>query len=150
MARWAPERRDTIHALADEVRQNYSHGRVVVAVDGADAAITARFADDLAADLSGQGHAAERASVSSDADVDAVRSGIVAPFRASLDGAGEEAGDGFLVVDGHTLLGPELRGLWNFSVRLDGSEPSTDRADASAILNVADPDQPRRVFADSC
>ncbi|MEO6117069.1 MAG: hypothetical protein ABIP33_11845 [Pseudolysinimonas sp.] len=144
MARWAPERRDTIHALADEVRQNYGHGRVIVAVDGVDAAITAQFADDLAVDLRDDGHQSARVSVAAADDLDAVRSGIVTPFR------GAAQADEYLVVDGQTLLGPGLSGLWNFSVRLDGPDPSANRADATAIVNVADPEHPRRQFADSC
>ena len=147
MARWAPERTDTIRALADEVLQNYGHGRVIVAVDGAagmDAATTARFADDLAVELRGQGHEVARETVAADAAADSLRSSLVGPFRMA------GGGDAMLVVDGSTLLGPELRGFWNFSARLDGAEPSTDRADATAILDLADPEHPRRVFADSC
>ena len=146
MARWAPERTDTIRALADEVLQNYGHGRVIVAVDGAagmDATTTALFADDLAVELRGQGHEVARETVAADATADAMRSSLIGPFRLGH-------GDAMLVVDGNTLLGPELRGFWNFSARLDGAEPSTDRADATAILNLADPEHPRRVFADSC
>jgi uridine kinase len=144
MTRWAPERSDTIHSIVAEVLQNYGHGRVVVAVDGQDAAITASFADDLAVDLRGQGHEVERGSISAGSTADSLRSSTIGPFRM----AGQT--DAVLVVDGSTLLGPELRGFWNFSVRLDGAEPSTDRADASAIVSVADPEHPRRVFADSC
>ncbi len=144
MARWAPERTDTIRALADEVLQNYAHGRVIVAVDGKDAAITASFADDLAAELRSQGHEVARDTLAADATADGVRSGLVGPFRMA------SGTDAMLVVDGSTLLGPGLRGFWNFSARLDGAEPSTDRADATAILNLADPEHPRRVFADSC
>jgi hypothetical protein len=142
MARWAPQRTDTLHALVEEVLQNYSHGRVIVAIDGLDAAITAPFADDLAAELRVIGHEVERGSVTAGATVDAVRATIVAPFRAP-------GGDGYLLVDGHGLLG-DLRGLWNFSVRLDSRIASSDRAEASAIVNVDDPEHPRRVFADSC
>jgi len=142
MARWAPERTDTLHALAEEVLQNYGHGRVVVAIDGQDAAITGSLADDLAVELRALGKSVERASVATGAQVDAVRATVVAPFRAS------EA-DGYLLVDGAGLLG-ELGGLWNFSVRLDSRVASSDRAEASAIVNVDDPEHPRRVFADSC
>jgi hypothetical protein len=143
-ARWAPERHDTIHALAEEALQNYGHGRVTLAVDGMDAAITAQFADDLAVELRDQGHEVERGTVAPDATADGLRSSLVGPFRMA------GGGDAMLVVDGSTLLGPQLRGFWNFSVRLDGAEPSIDRADATAILNLSDPEHPRRVFADSC
>lgn len=63
MARWAPERRDTIHALADELLQHYPRGRIVVGVDGADGAGTAAFADDLATELRTMGHDVFRASM---------------------------------------------------------------------------------------
>ena len=142
MARWAPQRTDTLHALAEEVLQNYGHGRVVVAIDGPDAATTGPFADDLAVELRGLGHEVERATEAAGAQVDAVRATVVAPFRAA-------GGDGYLLVDGHGLLG-ELKPLWNFSVRLDSRIASSDRAEASAIVNIDDPEHPRRVFADSC
>jgi len=142
MARWAPQRTDTLHALAEEVLQNYGHGRVVVAIDGQDAAMTASFADDLAVELRRLGNEVERASVAAGAQLDAVRATVVAPFRAA-------GGDGYLLVDGNGLLG-ELAGLWNFSARLDSRVVSSDRAEASAIVNIDDPEHPRRVFADSC
>ncbi len=63
MARWAPERRDTMKALAEELLQHYAHGRVVVAVDGADGAGKTVFADDLATELRGLGHTVFRASM---------------------------------------------------------------------------------------
>jgi uridine kinase len=63
MTKWAPERKDTIAALADEILHNYGRGRVVVAVDGPDGAGTGEFADDLATALRSAGHAVFRASV---------------------------------------------------------------------------------------
>lgn len=63
MARWAPERRDVLHALADELLQHYSRGRVVVAIDGADGAGKTVFADDLATELRSLGHEVFRASM---------------------------------------------------------------------------------------
>ena len=216
MAKWAPERRDTIRALADELLQNYAHGRIVMAVDGVDAAITAPFADDLAVQLRELGHDTFRASMAGfqqprvrrDArgadsavglyedgyDYSAFRRVLLGPFRlagatgfstaffdARRDVAFEskwETGpaDAILVVDGEFLLRPELKGIWNFSVRLDSAveaatESATEdagetsreagaealyereagpRAAASAIVNVRDPEHPRRVFADSC
>lgn len=212
MARWAPERRDTMHALAEELLQNYAHGRVIVAIDGVDAAITGPFADDLAVELRDLDHDTFRASMSDflhprvrrDAqgadsavgwyenayDYSAFRRVLLGPFRlagstgfstAFFDAKRDvpfeskwETGpaDTVLVVDGPYLLRPELTGIWNFSVRLDsaidgelereGETPreagaeqlyekdASPRAAASAIVNVTDPDHPRRVFADSC
>lgn len=63
MARWAPERRDTMKALAEELLLHYAHGRVVVAVDGADGAGKSEFADDLATELRSMGHSVFRASM---------------------------------------------------------------------------------------
>ncbi len=209
MARWAPERRDTIRALAEELLQNYAHGRVIVAVDGVDAAISRPFGDDLAVELRALGHDTFRASMADflqprvrrdargvdsavglyeDAyDYSAFRRVLLGPFRlagstgfstAFFDAKRDvpfeskwETGpaDAVLVVDGQFLLRPELKGIWNFSVRLDSAagepveEPPREagaealyereagpRAAASAIVNVGDPEHPRRVFADSC
>ena len=86
--------------------------------------------------------------------------------------------DATLIVDGIFLNRPELHGLWNFSIWLevgrevvdarriarDGSSPSAryeagqalyvaesgPRTRATAIVDNADPQRPRRVFADSC
>ncbi|MEO6201538.1 MAG: hypothetical protein ABIX44_10290 [Cryobacterium sp.] len=68
--------------------------------------------------------------------------------------------DATLVVDGEFIQRPELRGLWSYSVFLDG-EPTTEsgrlyfaeagpRERASAIVDLADAERPGRVFADSC
>lgn len=84
--------------------------------------------------------------------------------------------DAVLVVDGPFLLRPELRGLWNWSVRLEtppvpasttGIEPdepdepwrdahelyvreAEPRASASAIVDSSDPARPVRIFGDFC
>jgi uridine kinase len=63
MTKWAPQRKDTIMSLAEEILHNYGKGRVIVAVDGLLGAGTAEFADDLAEALRGTGHAAFRASI---------------------------------------------------------------------------------------
>lgn len=74
--------------------------------------------------------------------------------------------DATLVVDGIFLNRPQLRGVWNYSVWLEGGNPSDapreaggqalylaeadPRARATAIVDNSDVDHPRRVFADSC
>ena len=63
MARWAPERRDTIRAVCEQLLQNYPRGRVVVGVDGPDASTRVPFADDLATELRTLGHDTFRASL---------------------------------------------------------------------------------------
>ena len=63
MTRWAPERKDTLTALAGEILHNYGRGRVIVAIDGLAGSGTGAFADDLAEALHTKGHAAFRASM---------------------------------------------------------------------------------------
>jgi len=63
MPQWTPLKRDTLDSLADEFLHNYSKGRTLLAVDGAAAAGTKQFADDLAERLGRGGHAVFRASL---------------------------------------------------------------------------------------
>lgn len=75
--------------------------------------------------------------------------------------------DATLIVDGTFLNRPELRGLWNFSIWLESRQQdarhaahpgahalyaaqSSPRSRATAIVDNANPEHPRRVFADSC
>lgn len=69
--------------------------------------------------------------------------------------------DAILIVDGQFLNRPELAGQWNYSLWLDtGSDPegadalyaseSAPRTKAVAIIDVREPEHPRRQFADSC
>ncbi len=51
-------RRDLIDALAEEILHNYAHGRVIVAIDGEDAATVDSFGADLVELLKKRGHAA--------------------------------------------------------------------------------------------
>jgi uridine kinase len=63
MTRWAPQKIDTLDALAGEILHNNGRGRVVVAVDGIDGAGKTRFADALADALRRAGHTVFRASI---------------------------------------------------------------------------------------
>ncbi len=63
MTKWAPAKMDTLDALAAEILQNNGRGRVIVAVDGVDAAGKSYFGDALADALRRAGHAVVRASV---------------------------------------------------------------------------------------
>ncbi|HEV7950599.1 MAG TPA: uridine kinase [Glaciihabitans sp.] len=63
MTRWAPARKDTLGALADEILHNYSRGRVLVAIDGLDGSGAAEIADDVAELIRAKGHGAFRASI---------------------------------------------------------------------------------------
>jgi uridine kinase len=63
MARWAPEKKDQLESIADEILHNYSHGRAMVAVDGRHGAGQAEFADALASVLETKGAKVFRASI---------------------------------------------------------------------------------------
>jgi uridine kinase len=58
------------------------------------------------------------------------------------------------LITGAAATDPSLAGHWNYSVWLEDSAAHgidrTTRAAASAIVDVTDPEHPRRVFADSC
>ena len=110
-------------------------------------------------------------------DVDRFRRYLIEPFRLR-DGAGfvlavyNEAEDvdlelrwttapdsAVLVVDGDPVGGDAMTGLWHARIWLDPVEATgtaakkvttAQRASASMIIDNADPEIPRRVFADSC
>lgn len=63
MARWAPEKKDTMEALAAEILHNYGHGRAIIAVDGRRASGMRQFGDDLAEALRGADRALFHASI---------------------------------------------------------------------------------------
>jgi uridine kinase len=63
MARWAPEKKDQLDALAAEILHNYGSGRAIVAIDGFDGAGKTHFAEDLAAAITAAGHSVFRASL---------------------------------------------------------------------------------------
>jgi len=158
MARWAPAKADVLDELVLEIRHNYPHGRVVVAVDGLDGSGTAGFADDLADAFQRTGVAPVRASIDDflvaqpegDAagqryyaeayDLAAVKERLVRPFRRERPfalHAGEEPGqevegDAVLLVDGPFLLRPELIGSWSSTVCLfTPAEQAFERAGLS-------------------
>lgn len=141
MARWAPERRDTMRALADELLQHYSRGRVVVGVDGTSGADAGAFADDLATELRRAGHEVFRASMED----------FQRP-RAVRDARGADSAEG-LYRDGYddagfrrVLLGPfRLAGSTGFSTALFDRERDVpfesawETGPADAILVVDGP-----------
>jgi hypothetical protein len=157
MTKWAPAKTDTLDALATEILHNYGNGRAAVAIDGPSDAGTAAFADELAAALERAGHAASRATVPTSVDAATLQSEILAPFKT-------EDGSAILVVNGLFLNRPELAGYWNYSVWLERARVTDDGTDADlqyrssvnprrvavAIVDNADPEHPRRVFADAC
>jgi uridine kinase len=63
MARWAPEKKDTMEALATEILHHYGRGRAIIAVDGRRASGMHEFGDDLATALAGGERAVFHASI---------------------------------------------------------------------------------------
>lgn len=186
MTRWAPLKADVLDALATEILQPYSRGRVVVAVDAQHPAAAESFAADLAAAIGRTSHSVFVAELSDfrlpranegDYDYSLLQRMLLDPFRLSVGTGFNLAGfdaerdmpveprwstgpkDAMLIVAGEQLQVAELRGQWNYSIWLDDgatdpksayvkkAKPATT---ATAIVNVEDPEHPRRVFADSC
>lgn len=129
--------------LSSEFLHLYPRGRRLLAVAGADAERSRDSADALAAALTAAGVEVERRH-SADGDEETLRSEVIAPFRASA------ASDAVLVVSGPAaLLSETARGMWHHVVwQLAGDEaPHTV---AGAIVDVTDPANPIRRFADYC
>ncbi|WP_394770284.1 uridine kinase [Lacisediminihabitans sp.] len=63
MARWAPEKKDQLEALAGEILHNYGSGRAIIAIDGSSTAGTAEFAAALADAMRDTGHKVFIASI---------------------------------------------------------------------------------------
>jgi len=63
MTRWAPLKADVLDALAAEILQLYSKGRIIVAIDGPEGSGTPEFAAALAASVRRTGHPVFVASV---------------------------------------------------------------------------------------
>ncbi|MGN7189726.1 hypothetical protein [Curtobacterium sp. MCBA15_004] len=148
MARWAPQETDTYAEIAGEVIAQVGTNRAVVGVDGQDGVDLERVAAGLVAGFARYGVSAMAAAAPS-SDVDVLRSDVVTPFRTT------GAGDGVLVVHGHGLLAPGARGLWRWSLWAEQETGRLERrADvkiaASAVLDVTDPDHPRREWNDAC
>lgn len=142
MTTWAPQKRDTVGALATEILHNYSKGRVLVAVDGPDAEAAAVFADDLAAAIRETGHAGARASIDDYA------------ARVQASDWTEGPADALMVVDGVLEGHADLSGLWNYAVWVVGYEVGdrspAGRTRATAVIDNSDPEHPRRLFDDAC
>ncbi|WP_186317789.1 hypothetical protein [Curtobacterium sp. 9128] len=148
MARWAPEATDTMSAIAGEVIAQVGTNRTVVGIDGQDGVDLERVAAALVTGFAAHGVSA-MAAVAPSADVDALRTGLVTPFRTT------GAGPGVLVVHGHGVLASGARGLWRWSMWVEQESGRLERrADvkiaASAVLDVTDPEHPRREWNDAC
>ena len=139
-------RTEMLDGIVAEFLHNSPRGRRLIAVEGADDARAARFADGLAERLEAAGQHVLRASVG-DVDEAALRATTVDPFRAGeLPG---EQHDTVLVIDGNNLLTVSARGMWHFSLwTLAGDD--LPHAGASVIVDVTDDDAPTRYFYDYC
>lgn len=127
-------------AFAKEILHNYRTGRRLVAVDGTRPEVAAGFAAHLVDALRRAGHEADTAEVGDD-----FRASTAEPFRS-----GE--GAAVLVAHGTGLHAPGLLGIWSYTFWLDSGDPVPGSADrlSTAIVDVTDPEHPRRNFADSC
>lgn len=135
-------------AIAAEVIAQVGTNRTVIGIDGQDGVDLERVAAGLVAGFEQHGVSAMAAAAPS-ADVDALRADLVAPFRST------GAGDGVLVVHGHGVLAHGARGLWRWSLWAEHEDGRLERrADvkiaASAVLDVTDPEHPRREWNDAC
>ncbi|MGM7672075.1 hypothetical protein [Microbacterium sp. A93] len=129
--------------IAEQFLQHYKKGRRLLAVAGVDAERSRQVADSLAIALTDAGETVERAH-SADGDEGELRDAVIAPFRAAA------ATDAVLVVSGPAeLLSKSARGMWHFTLwQLAGDEPP--HAAASDLVDVTDPANPTRRFADYC
>ncbi|MBF4625300.1 hypothetical protein [Clavibacter sp. VKM Ac-2872] len=188
MPLYRASRAEVLASLADEFLHNYGRGRAFLAVDGGPLADPVGVAHDLADVLRADGrgaHVARAADFAPDGgavDADALRDGLVRPFRKpgsafalrpGGDAVTDAPDDAVLIVAGDALQAPELRGLWNAVVYLllpdeplatSGGDAGSAAQEAHAryvrqvnprraatmIVDVTDPELPRRVFADSC
>ncbi|MGX5695196.1 hypothetical protein ACWKWP_03265 [Agromyces soli] len=142
MPRW--DDRPADEWIAEEFLHNAPRGRRLLAVDGADPARSARFADRLAAAI---GADAVRRSVGA-VDEATLRGETIEPFRSGTL-AGAEGADTVLLVDGQCLFDDAVRGVWHFSVwTLAGDE--LPHSGASVIVDLSDEAAPVRYFYDYC
>jgi hypothetical protein len=147
MAEMTDARREQLDSIVEEFLHNSRAGRRLVAVDGSDPALAARFADDIAARLTGHDQVAARVSVGA-ADETTLRSGTIEPFRAGTLPAAESP-DTVLVVDGQGVFDQPIHGFWHFRIWvLTGQE--LPHAGADVIVDATDADAPTRFFYDYC
>ncbi len=135
-------------AIAAEVIAQVGTNRTVVGIDGQAGTDLERVAAGLVGGFEQHGVSAMAAAAPS-GDVDTLRADLVAPFRSTGEGPG------VLVVHGHGVLAHHTRTLWRWSLWVEQESGRLERrADvkiaASAVLDVTDPDHPRREWNDAC
>ena len=134
--------RALLDGLVDEFLRDYPRGARLLAVASPDPRRSESFAEALAGVLRDRSVPVSLAA-QGERDEQALRDDLVVSFRA----AGAEAVT--VVWGGTSLLAERTRGLWHFSVWLiDGEEvPHTA---ATALVDVTDPEAPRRRLSDYC
>lgn len=151
--------------LAQELRLRTPWGRVLVAVDGVDAAARLHFANMLARALRTLGRAAVRLTVSPNTDDDTV-SAFIHMFHAGTLGTELDhvPPDAIFIVDGWSLLRASIRDGWQFTVFIESDQrPDNDgicerhlryisehapREASDAVYNATDISRPLRIYAD--
>ncbi|CAN5177483.1 hypothetical protein BH11ACT2_BH11ACT2_23610 [soil metagenome] len=129
MAHWAPLKQDTLDSLAAEISHNYGSGFALVAIAAESADAAASFATELAASFGARS------------------TSVVALDSPPLPSRAEHPDTLFLVTGAVTSHAQSFNyTVWLETDRID----RTSRAAASAIVDITDPEHPRRVFADSC
>lgn len=162
-------------ALRDEARSRFPGGRVVIAVDGPDTTAFARGLADVYREASiavFQAHVADFQRARADRaretgagryDVATLSRVLIDPFRdaahtsattgfqlAAFDAARDMPAaarwvtgpaDATLLVDGADLLDARLERLWDWRIDLSGVASSA----ADAVIDITDPDDPKRV-----
>ncbi|CAH0219459.1 MULTISPECIES: hypothetical protein [unclassified Microbacterium] len=129
--------------IAAEFLHLYKRGARLLAVAGEDAERSRSAADDLAAALIAADQTVERMHTA-DGDEQRLRDEVIAPFRA------DPQTDRIVIVSGPAdLMSQSVRGLWNYLLwQLAGDEQP--HSAASALVDVTDPANPTRRFADYC
>lgn len=131
-----------LNSLIDEFLHSYARGSRLIAVASPERDRSAAFAARLATAFSGRGITA-RSEVPDAADAGVLRSEVVGPFRSARENA-------VLVVAGDAcLLDDTRRGMWHFSIWLMAGDETPHTA-ATALVDVTDPENPSRRFADYC
>ncbi|MFD5215457.1 hypothetical protein [Microbacterium sp. NPDC058345] len=153
-------------ALAAQLMARSPGGRLLIAVDGVDAAARVHFATVLARALRAVGRPAVRLTAAPFTDDETVRT-VVRLFRSdAFGGEFEDApDDAALIVDGWSLLRGGIRDAWDFTVFLETRRLLDDDirhlhrryvsrdapcAAADVAYDVTDIDRPQRIDVTAC
>ncbi len=163
MARWAPQKKDTLEALADEILHNYGRGRAIVGVDGRRESGMSEFAEALAGVLQLKGSSSFHASIedfllprqrrdrglyTDGYDYSLLRRVLIDPFRTA--GSTGFSLTGFDAERDEPVFQPKWKSAGSDAM-LIVSGVFLNRPETSGIWNYSVwLEHPRRIFADSC